>query len=1136
MTAALVVAALGASALPATSAPVADPAPSSSKWGKDGPKLSVPPVKVGATKPPATQAEAEPSARIATWRAAQKERARSSQKARISKSGDASVAARSAEAAEAAYVPLGQGAVPWHQISDFRITDSLVARVDYSNGNLMLAGTDFDVAGVGQKLQLSRTYNSFDAPWGKVSQRWWQGYERYLDISGTEVILYDATGDALRFTKNADGTFKTPTGYSKDLKENADGTYTVTTRKSGSKDTYNQYGTLTKVTDRNNGSITVTQHDEGTENKGFKLTESRSGRWIDLLKTDAAQWQAKDHTGRTAVFDLNAAGDLVRTTDTEGKATQFGYDSSRRLTKITTPEGRVTVFTYDAHNRVTSMLRATEFNGTGHTGPTYTYSYTAEDGAKAGTTTVTDPEQHTTKYEHDADGQVTKVTDANERSRSRTFDANRNIATATDAMGVDGVGANVTAYGWDARNNPTSAKLPTGATSAVTGYQTIAGADLPGSMSTPDGEKADFTYDTAGNTASVAVTGTGGGTQSFTYNKATPTCGGFEGQRCTVKDARGKVTSFTYDAKGNLSKVTPPAPLGVTTYTYDGLGRPATAKDGRGVTTLYTYDHRDRITKVDTSGYATVTYTYDGDGNLKQRSDGTGVTAYDFDPLSRETVRTLQNGSQTRLTYTPAGNVDTYEDPAGVTDYTWNKVNKLSELKDPTGKVTTYTYNNNDTRTKTTYPGGTVQEITLDKSSRPTAIKATSPKGTLTDLSYTYGYDHDANTATADKDGAKIRTRTDTAAGLKQTYAYDSAGRMTLAKETAGATLKTTWVYCFDAAGNLTSQADTGTCPGSGSTFTYNDASQLTAKNGVTTGWSYDKLGNETAGASTTAEARTAEKWSDYSQLTSLTVGGKTYAGQYGSTDQSERIKLGDTFFHNGPLGLSAKSTGGVDMGFNREPGGTLNSMTTGGKSYYYLTDALGSVIALTDDTGTKVNSYSYSPRGVTRAATSETVPQPHRFTGGYQDPTGLYHFEARYYDPNIGRFNSPDPSGQEKNPYLYAEGDPVNRIDPSGLLSLGEGLGLAGTVVGLAALAPVSAPVAIGAGVVGTGLSVAGSIASGNPAGETAAVGILGVATGGVGAATKLAGIAGKTGAGIDLGYAGLGYFGGAGITGGWL
>ncbi len=91
---------------------------------------------------------------------------------------------------------------------------------------------------------------------------------------------------------------------------------------------------------------------------------------------------------------------------------------------------------------------------------------------------------------------------------------------------------------------------------------------------------------------------------------------------------------------------------------------------------------------------------------------------------------------------------------------------------------------------------------------------------------------------------------------------------------------------------------------------------------------------------------------------------------------------------------------------------------------------------AFAAETGAKVNEYRYSPRGVDGTFT-EKVPQPYRFAGGYQDPTGLYHYGARYYDPRIGRFTSPDPSGQEKNPYLYAEGDPVNRIDPSGTLSL---------------------------------------------------------------------------------------------------
>lgn len=59
----------------------------------------------------------------------------------------------------------------------------------------------------------------------------------------------------------------------------------------------------------------------------------------------------------------------------------------------------------------------------------------------------------------------------------------------------------------------------------------------------------------------------------------------------------------------------------------------------------------------------------------------------------------------------------------------------------------------------------------------------------------------------------------------------------------------------------------------------------------------------------------------------------------------------------------------------------------------------------------------------------------------------------ARYYDPNIGRFTQPDPSGQEKNPYLYAEGDPVNRIDPTGLFSFGDFLKdtIGGALVGAA-------------------------------------------------------------------------------------
>ncbi|MEU2447052.1 RHS repeat-associated core domain-containing protein [Streptomyces althioticus] len=1000
-----------------------------SPWTKPT-KVEAPATPTGKTKAPGSQAEAEPSAEVTAWRAAQKARATG---------GKVKSSASRPAAAEVAddYLPEGQGEVPWHQILDTRLNDALVARVNVSNGNLMLAATDFDIAGVGQKLQLTRTYNSLEAPWGKVSQRWWQAYERYLQINDGEVDVFDATGNLLRFTADADGTYTTPTGYSKDLKRNADGTYTLTDRKSGTKDTYDQYGTLLKVTDKNDGTITVDQHDEGSEHKGFKLTETRSGRWIDLVKTYPNQWQAKDHTGRTAVLDLDGSGNLAKVTDTAGKATTYAYDSSHRVTKVTTPEGTVTLFTYDSHNRVTSMQRATGTSGSGHTGPTWRYDYTAVSPQDAGTTTVTDPDGDATKYVHNADGEATKVTDPLGHSRHATY-KNHLTQTAIDAMGTgsDGTGGNTTTYGWDDRNNPVSQKLPMGATAQVSQYQTIAGTDLPSDLTGANGRKDSFKYDTNGNTLSVTTSGTADATREYTYNDADPKCGGFEGQRCTVKDGNGKVTSFTYDDEGNLIKVKPPAPLGETTYTYDALGRVETVEDGRGITTVYGYDSRDRVREVSSTNF-TVTYSYDGDGNVKSRTDASGTTKWDYDELNRESVRTLQNGAQTALAYTPGGDVDFYTDPRGKTDYTWDKAGRLDYLTAPDGKKTDFDYNDNDKRTKTVYPGGTTQTVTIDDNGRPQRIQTTSGTQTFVDLSYDY--------ASAGKDTTKIRTRTDHLTNLKTSYTYDSQDRLSYALEadSAGAR-KASWLYCWDKAGNLTSQdGSKNTCPGS-TTYTYNDASELTGKNGSTTGWAYDKLGNETGAASGTA--RTNESWTDYSQLAGITAGGKTYDLVHAGTANAERTKLGSTWFHHTALGLASTTTNGVDTGFIREPSGTLNSMTTGGKSYYYLTDATGNVLGLADATGKRTHTYAYGPTGTPRGTITEAAPQPFRYAGAYADPTGLYKMGHRYYDPTLGRFTQPDASGQETNPYLYADGDPVNKTDPTGLGAL-DWLGMAGDV-----------------------------------------------------------------------------------------
>ena len=90
----------------------------------------------------------------------------------------------------------------------------------------------------------------------------------------------------------------------------------------------------------------------------------------------------------------------------------------------------------------------------------------------------------------------------------------------------------------------------------------------------------------------------------------------------------------------------------------------------------------------------------------------------------------------------------------------------------------------------------------------------------------------------------------------------------------------------------------------------------------------------------------------------------------------------------------------------------TLWNPATGGPgtaSYYYSTDHLGSVRALTDDAGNVVADLDTDSFGKPLASV-ETVPQPFRFTGReYDRTTGLYHYRTREYDPASGRFLQED-------------------------------------------------------------------------------------------------------------------------------
>jgi len=122
-----------------------------------------------------------------------------------------------------------------------------------------------------------------------------------------------------------------------------------------------------------------------------------------------------------------------------------------------------------------------------------------------------------------------------------------------------------------------------------------------------------------------------------------------------------------------------------------------------------------------------------------------------------------------------------------------------------------------------------------------------------------------------------------------------------------------------------------------------------------------------------------------------------------------------------------------------------------------YLYDGLGSVTGLANSSGAKSATYGYDVFGALRFKSGTAAnANNYLFTGRELDPeSALYNYRNRYYNPSVGRFLTKDPIGLEGgvNEYLYAMADPVNNIDPNGLLRLPKRVrnAVLGVLVGIA-------------------------------------------------------------------------------------
>jgi RHS repeat-associated protein len=103
--------------------------------------------------------------------------------------------------------------------------------------------------------------------------------------------------------------------------------------------------------------------------------------------------------------------------------------------------------------------------------------------------------------------------------------------------------------------------------------------------------------------------------------------------------------------------------------------------------------------------------------------------------------------------------------------------------------------------------------------------------------------------------------------------------------------------------------------------------------------------------------------------------------------------------------------------------------------SEFYLSDALGSTIELTDSGGAVATEYSYEAFGLT-SMTGIPSGNKFAFTGREEDGTGLNYYRARYHHPTFQRFISEDSLGfiDAGNLYMYVLNNPTSLVDPLGL------------------------------------------------------------------------------------------------------